>query len=174
MSAEQMGDAKAETVRNCTRIFLELMFTQIGVGCLLVSYTVLGAIAFQYLETVEVGRGDGVAQAEAGRASTVAALWATTRQHNTLEPGRWRSDTTEIIRQYEAETIGRIQAGWDGSTLQVGECGGGRGLCDGYLQERWTFPSALMFALSVITMIGYGNLVPTTRWGKILTIVSTT
>ena len=31
-----------------------------------------------------------------------------------------------------------------------------------------------MFALSVITMIGYGNLVPTTRWGKILTIVSTT
>ena len=26
---------------------------QVGVGCLLISYTILGALAFQYLETLE-------------------------------------------------------------------------------------------------------------------------
>lgn len=38
-------------------------------------------------------------------------------------------------------------------------------------QERWTFPSALMFSLSVFTMIGFGHLVPRTQWGKIATML---
>jgi len=39
------------------------------------------------------------------------------------------------------------------------------------VEERWTFPAALMFTLSVITMIGYGNIVPRTEWGKIATML---
>ena len=37
--------------------------------------------------------------------------------------------------------------------------------------ERWTFPSALMYTLSVFTMIGFGHLVPRTDWGKATTIM---
>ena len=39
------------------------------------------------------------------------------------------------------------------------------------LEEIWTFPGALMFSLSIITMVGYGNVVPKTYQGKILTMV---
>lgn len=37
-------------------------------------------------------------------------------------------------------------------------------------KEQWNFPAALMFTLSIFTMIGYGNLVPRTEWGKVITI----
>jgi hypothetical protein len=38
-------------------------------------------------------------------------------------------------------------------------------------EEIWNFPMALMFSLSVITMVGYGEFTPTTDWGKITTMV---
>ena len=37
-------------------------------------------------------------------------------------------------------------------------------------EPRWTFPGALMFCLSVFTMIGFGNIVPRSEWGKIATM----
>ena len=39
------------------------------------------------------------------------------------------------------------------------------------VREKWNFPAALLFTLSIFTMIGYGNLVPRTDWGKVVTIV---
>lgn len=38
-------------------------------------------------------------------------------------------------------------------------------------EQKWNFPAALMFTLSIFTMIGYGNLVPRTDWGKVVTIL---
>ena len=42
-----------------------------------------------------------------------------------------------------------------------------------YLQarDRWAFSNTLMFTLSVITTLGYGNTVPTTKYGKIVTMI---
>lgn len=38
-------------------------------------------------------------------------------------------------------------------------------------RDVWSFPAALMFCLSVFTMIGYGSLVPKTQWGKGATVI---
>ena len=49
---------------------------------------------------------------------------------------------------------------------------------DGYDQrtneQRWTFPAALMFALGMISMIGYGDVVPRSEPGKIATLAYAT
>ena len=49
---------------------------------------------------------------------------------------------------------------------------------DGYDQrtneERWTFPAALMFTLGMISMIGYGDIVPRSEPGKIATLAYAT
>ena len=37
--------------KDCCRITLEFTFTQVGVGALVVAYTIMGAFIFQYLET---------------------------------------------------------------------------------------------------------------------------
>jgi potassium channel subfamily K, invertebrate len=43
---------------------------------------------------------------------------------------------------------------------------------DGRIPDAtWSFPAALMFCLSIFTMIGYGNMVPRTVWGKVATIL---
>ena len=39
--------------KDCCRITLEFTFTQVGVGALVVAYTIMGAFIFQYLETQE-------------------------------------------------------------------------------------------------------------------------
>ena len=39
--------------KDCCRVTLEFTFTQVGVGALVVTYTILGAFIFQYLETQE-------------------------------------------------------------------------------------------------------------------------
>ena len=49
-------------------------------------------------------------------------------------------------------------------------------LCGNFLgrdpEERvWTFSSSLMFSLAIFTTIGYGNLVPRTPMGKIVTML---
>lgn len=38
----------------------------------------------------------------------------------------------------------------------------------------WSFPAALMYCLSVFSMIGYGNMTPRTQWGKFTTVVYAT
>ncbi|CAH1986265.1 unnamed protein product [Acanthoscelides obtectus] len=39
------------------------------------------------------------------------------------------------------------------------------------MSDVWTFPAALMYSLSIITMIGYGNMVPKTAYGKLATVI---
>ena len=39
--------------KDCCRVTLEFTFTQVGVGALVVAYTIMGAFIFQYLETQE-------------------------------------------------------------------------------------------------------------------------
>jgi len=151
-SIEQTKD-NAENVKNCCRVFVELMFTQVGVGCLLISYTILGALAFQYLETLEPV--DLISQVNLTRNDVVIDLWNVTDTYNTLNPKLWQFKTTFILEQYQEDLIFKIKEGYDSRTVE----------------EKWTFPSALMFTLSVITMIGYGNLVPSTKWGKIVTML---
>ena len=95
---------------------------------------------------------DKIRQVEQARSRTVSDLWNITNTYNTLNKRSqltlrsingniyrlWRQTTQHIIRSYQEDIITNIKAGYDSRTVE----------------ERWTFPSALMFTLSVITAIG--------------------
>ena len=68
---------------------------------------------------------------------------------------KWYGDVRQLLLVYQGNLSEAIKNGYDGLTNA----------------ERWTFPSALMFSLSVFTMIGFGHLVPRTEYGKIATII---
>jgi hypothetical protein len=98
---------------------------------------------------------DLIARVEGRREEAVQQLWNITKQYNTLNEERSKQSIHQVIKDYQESMTGYIRAGYDEKTVE----------------ERWTFPAALMFTLSVITMIGYGNIVPRTEWGRIATML---
>ena len=142
-----------EKLKDCCRQFVAFMFTQVGVGALVVSYAIMGAFAFQSIEgkatdaTVEV-ENFNVSDL---RTSAALRLWNVTDHHNVLNKTKWYADVLHVLFEYQGNMTDAIKKGYDGQSSK----------------ERWTFPSALMFSLSVFTMIGFGHLVPRTTEGKV-------
>lgn len=143
-----------EKLKDCCRQFVAFMFTQVGVGALVVSYAIMGAFAFMAIEgeSENSENNDHVAQL---RSSCLTRLWNVTDHLNVLEERKWKLDVRQVLLDHQQAMALAIKGGYDGRTNQ----------------ERWTFPSALMFSLSVFTMIGFGHLVPRTQWGKIATML---
>ncbi|EFX74663.1 hypothetical protein DAPPUDRAFT_324055 [Daphnia pulex] len=143
-----------EKLKDCCRQFVAFMFTQVGVGALVVSYAIMGAFAFMAIEgeSENSENNDHVAHL---RSSCLSRLWNVTDHLNVLEERKWKLDVRQVLLDHQQAMALAIKGGYDGRTNQ----------------ERWTFPSALMFSLSVFTMIGFGHLVPRTQWGKIATML---
>ncbi|XP_035827994.1 potassium channel subfamily K member 18 [Aplysia californica] len=66
----------------------------------------------------------------------------------------------EAFRQFEQEVYRAVvEGGWDGTDDSTD------------LVTKWTFPGALLFSVTVITTIGYGDIVPKTRVGQAVCVV---
>lgn len=39
------------------------------------------------------------------------------------------------------------------------------------MDHQWSFSGAFLYSLTVITTIGYGNITPSSDWGKLVTIL---
>uniref|UniRef100_A0A6A7G720 Two pore potassium channel protein sup-9-like n=3 Tax=Hirondellea gigas TaxID=1518452 RepID=A0A6A7G720_9CRUS len=139
--------------KNCFRKFISLLCTQVGVGGLLVAYAIIGAFAFIAVEG-EMGIGTANITVEIHN-KTVVNLWSHTKRHNVLNKTLWRNDVDKTLLIFQNRVVTAIikESYDDLSPLEI-----------------WTFPAALMYCLSVFTMIGYGHMTPKTVPGKILTI----
>ncbi|KAK2719978.1 TWiK family of potassium channels protein 18-like isoform X1 [Artemia franciscana] len=147
------ADDTRTKIKDCCRKFVAFMCTQVGVGGLVVTYAVMGAFAFMFIEKdVEHPMHYVV---DDMRGEYVEKIWVVTDQFNVLHKDRWYTDVNKILTEYQMNMSDIIKQGYDGKTSA----------------ERWTFPSALMYTLSVFTMIGFGHLVPRTDWGKATTIM---
>lgn len=129
------------------------MCTQVGVGGLVVGYTVVGAFTFQYLET-RVERPE-LASVTVARRTVALDLFAIACRDNVFNRTVFAQDVDERLVRYQSDMVVWIKKGYDGRTVH----------------DVWSIPAALMFSLSIITMIGYGNMVPRTAWGKGATVL---
>ncbi|ALC46319.1 CG8713, partial [Drosophila busckii] len=143
-------------VKRCCRNFVTFMCTQVGVGALIVFYAIFGALAFMHIEREYVDK--TALQVLELRQNCSQRLWNITEEHNIIDKPIWVNETNAVLQDYQAEIARIIKNGYVGrSPAQI-----------------WSFPAALMFCLSVITMIGYGNMVPRTPWGKGFTVIYAT
>uniref|UniRef100_A0A1B0CQM4 Potassium channel domain-containing protein n=2 Tax=Lutzomyia longipalpis TaxID=7200 RepID=A0A1B0CQM4_LUTLO len=132
------------------------MCTQVGVGALIVGYALVGAAAFMSIETQEAN--PQLEQAMGLRRNCALDLWAIVEEHNLFNNSVWKHETDDVLMRFQTDFAALVKKGYDGRTPD----------------EKWTFPAALMFCLSVFTMIGYGNMVPRTQWGKGTTVIYAT
>ena len=139
--------------KNCCRKFVSFMCTQVGVGGLVVSYAIIGSFAFIAIE----GK-TGVKQANRTievHTEAIKKLWNFTERLNILDKDQWYEDVNDTLLTFQNKIVDYIKKGYDGREVE----------------DIWTFSAALMFCLSVFTMIGYGHMTPVTDWGKIATIL---
>lgn len=130
------------------------MCTQVGVGGLVVGYTIVGAFVFQHIETQQ--ESESIEKVETWRNESADKLWLIARVENTFNRTSFSIEVDIALKDYQKKVVHEIKSkGYNG-----------RGV-----KEIWTFPAALMFSLSIITMIGYGNMVARTDMGKAVTVL---
>lgn len=141
-----------ERIADWTRALIAFLFSNVGIVCLVVGYTIAGAVLFIYIE-------GGTTPQEVGRVIrmrnlTAATLWELTSKENIFSEKLWKAKVRDILETYQENVVLAIKDGYDG--------------VDG---TKWSFAGAFLYSLTVITTIGYGNIYPRTTWGKIATIV---
>ncbi|KAF5301598.1 hypothetical protein FQR65_LT08903 [Abscondita terminalis] len=139
-----------EKIKDCCRKVIAFMCTQVGVGGLVVGYTIVGAFLFKHIE-----QENKVFQFNQYSAGCLDDLWNISSTVNTVNEPLFRSRMDYVLLNYQNRMVELFRKGFRGRSPQ----------------EIWSFPAALMFSLSIITMIGYGNMTPKTSWGKALTVV---
>lgn len=146
-------------VVDCCRKVIAFMCTQVGVGALIVGYAMVGAASFISIETKEPNPLTAqLAHVEGLKRNCAMQLWEVTDRFNALNERAWKHEANNVLRQFQIDLAVAIKQGYDSRTPE----------------EIWTFPAALMFCLSVFTMIGYGNMLPRTPWGKGTTVIYAT
>jgi potassium channel subfamily K, invertebrate len=146
-----------EKVKDCCRKLVQFMCTQVGVGGLIVCYAIVGAASFSHIESHNVTYIETI-HADNLRMNLTDQLWEVTEKYNSLNEGSWKEETNLILRNYQTNFSLLVKKGYDRRKPK----------------EIWSFEAALMFALSIFSMIGYGNMRPRTDLGKISTVVYAT
>ncbi|XP_017763486.1 PREDICTED: potassium channel subfamily K member 18-like [Eufriesea mexicana] len=142
-----------ERIADWTRALIAFLFSNVGIVCLVVGYTIAGAFLFTHIE----GRNnmDIVGDVIRLRNVTAATLWELTSKENVFSERIWKTKVKAVLENYQKKMVTAIKNGYDGAEEN----------------KRWSFAGAFLYSLTVITTIGYGNICPKTKWGKVVTIV---
>lgn len=142
-----------EKVKDCCRKIVAFMCTQVGVGALVIGYTLVGAFSFMTIE--KNGENTKVKEIMGLRNEHLIKLYQVAEKYNIFEVGIFTREIDKVLKTYQDKVVEKFRHGFDERAMS----------------DVWTFPAALMFSLSIITMIGYGNMYPKTPYGKIATVI---
>ncbi|KAK3924339.1 Potassium channel subfamily K member 9 [Frankliniella fusca] len=152
-SSSSTASDPRERVKDCCRKLVAFMCTQVGVGGLVVGYALIGAVGFRSIEIKE--EYPELEEVRVRSEQTAVELWLISQELNVLNESLWRQKVDAALVGFQGAIVEAARKGYDGRTAE----------------DMWSFPAALMFSLSIFTMIGFGNLVPRTTWGKAATVV---
>ncbi|XP_059484125.1 potassium channel subfamily K member 18-like [Neocloeon triangulifer] len=141
----------------CIRVFFGHLFSNLGLFAIVVGYVLLGALMFEHLEAeYELEQRGNIKRY---RDDCLKELWQITERLNVLYEKNWTQLVHEQLRRFETNVVAAAKLeGYDGKDLLDSE-------------RQWSFSGALLYSVTVITTIGYGNLAPKTPAGKILTMI---
>lgn len=119
------------------RQFIAFLFSNIGIICLVVGYTIAGAFMFIVIE----GKSDNAKVLEwvtTNRTDTVNRIWDLTCCTEYGEED-WREEVQAHLRRFQSHVIEAFRTfGYEGAIKDT----------------RWSFSGSFLYSLSVITTIG--------------------
>lgn len=121
------------------RQFIAFLFSNIGIICLVVGYTIAGAFMFIVIEGPAGNAKATIDRVTANRTGTVARLWDLTCCNAYCED-EWRNEVQVHLRSFQSHIIEAVRnSSYEGPNKE---------------NNRWSFSGSFLYSLSVITTIG--------------------
>lgn len=121
------------------RQFIAFLFSNIGIICLVVGYTIAGAFMFIFIEDNPDYAKWIIDRVTANRSGTVARLWDLTCCNEYCED-EWRTEVQVHLRSFQSHIIEAVRNfSYEGINKDM---------------NRWSFSGSFLYSLSVITTIG--------------------
>lgn len=121
------------------RQFIAFLFSNIGIICLVVGYTIAGAFMFIFIEDDPEYAKKIIDQVTANRTGTVTRLWDLTCCNEYCED-EWRTEVQVHLRSFQSHIIEAVRNySYEGINKDM---------------NRWSFSGSFLYSLSVITTIG--------------------
>ncbi|KAL1453763.1 hypothetical protein WDU94_010077 [Cyamophila willieti] len=131
-----------EKCKDYLRQFLAFLFSNIGIICLVIGYTIAGAFIFIEIEREEHDRNSSKLRLNmtSTRNTTISNLWYYTCC-NQLCLMKWcgRHRVAQELKDFQHIVIDNVQKGYEGNRNS---------------SNRWSFSGAFLYSLTVITTIG--------------------
>ncbi|KAG5885877.1 hypothetical protein JTB14_019140 [Gonioctena quinquepunctata] len=129
-----------EKIKDFCRKIVAFMCTQVGMGFLVVGYTLVGAASFMYIEKdADNPKLDEIVKV---RSEYAEKLYDVAIFCNTFDKKNFTDEADIVLKTYQDTVVKILRHGYE----------------DREMVEVWTFPAALMFSLGIITMIGFETL----------------
>ncbi|SPP78794.1 TWiK family of potassium channels protein 7 [Drosophila guanche] len=146
-----------------------------GVLLLVLLYTAMGSIIFVTLEG-ELEDGSAVETAVAAskpyprtelanaeiRSRTVDRLWSITEDLNILYKENWTRLAAQEVQLFQDTLLRAVR---QSKVYPPG------GIQLNAPTHKWTYASAFLYSMTLITTIGYGGVSPRTQWGRIAALI---
>ncbi|CAF3345444.1 unnamed protein product [Rotaria socialis] len=147
---------RMERCKNCCKSVTTFIFSRVGLCLLVVAYAFAGGVVFQLLEGPHEGE---VSQGVHRRLNiTVERLFNTSEQSKVLHVNNWTTMARQILEEYQLDLVRQTKRGYQGERFEDDT-------------KQWNFPGAILYAITVITTIGYGHITCKTNYGKIMTMI---
>ncbi|XP_053688345.1 TWiK family of potassium channels protein 7-like [Sabethes cyaneus] len=163
------------TLCGCRRAPRSQCFSAIGVFILVLAYTAVGSVLFVTLEG-DADDGDMIESSVAAskpyprhdvvssdiRLKTVDRLWSITEDLNILYKENWTRLAAQEVQHFQDTILRAVRAS---RSQQVANTQ------NNTKPYKWTYASAFLYSLTLITTIGYGGISPRTQWGRIAALI---
>ncbi|CAF3247357.1 unnamed protein product [Rotaria socialis] len=149
-----------ENCLSCCKKFTAFMFSRVGLFFVMIGYVALGGWLFQGLEARN--EQDMRRSMSEKLNSTLYKLWDEILRVNSYpyhdKRGNFTLYATEELEKFEATVIQQVQQGFDGRTRPGAD-------------PDWNYFGAILYAVTLVSTIGYGHITTKTVAGKIATVL---
>ncbi|XP_031766319.2 uncharacterized protein LOC113520202 [Galleria mellonella] len=150
------GRERPSVIRRAAGLCARAACSQIGLVILVVIYVLLGAVLFEYLESgPEVQKRSAI---QRSREECLKELWAITERLNVLYERNWTRLVHEQLRKFETSIVAAARQSTEAQPPELA------------LNSKWTFSGSIIYCITLITTIGYGNVSPRTAAGRAATV----
>lgn len=130
---------RMERCKSCCKSLTTFIFSRVGLCLLVVAYAFGGGVVFQFLEGPYEGQISEIIQRRL--IITVEKLFNTSEESKVLYKSNWTTMAQKILEEYQQELVRQTKRGHQGERSNDDT-------------KQWTFPGAILYAITVITTIG--------------------